>query len=155
MSQIEKKENIYVLETLNILQRLKNEIATEIGVGGIKKGKRKRLKTTARLIEKMNTKIKKCISNTGDCDGLVMTIAKGDPKSRKVKCGEILMSEIVSSKQPVYPLGSLKSRYKITYYHTHDDNLFIEYTQHHTKIQAPRSIKLVGINELNRKISNK
>lgn len=146
--------NIHASEVLTVLHGLRNEVDMELEVGGVKKGKRKRLKTIVKILDKINANVNDCIEITGSCDGLIMTIAKGNPKSRKIKCGDYIVSNIVNSKKPTYSFGKPNSRYKIIYYSTHDENLFVEDTRHQVKIQASRKIRLVGTKLLKKRKLN-
>ena len=149
MSDKEKKLNVYNSEIIDKLQQLRDEAVLKLESEKIKKGTRKRLRTRIRMIDKIDDRMSECLKSTGGCDGLMVTIAKGRLKSRKMKCADYIVSQIIDSKQLSRTFGTSKSRFEVTYLPTYDSRLYIEDTQNQFNIQDPRKIRLVGIIILN------
>lgn len=133
-------------QILDVLNKVKSETVNSLENNDLNKKKRKRLKRIIRTINKINKRVIECHEQTGNCDGLTMTIAKGGPKSKKIKSGDYIVEQITNNSVPTDSFGTSKSRYTIKYYRTLDTNLFIEDTKHQPKIQEQRKIRLVGKN---------
>ena len=147
MSKAETEIQKTDTEIMVLLDSIKSNNIRILRDGEIKKKTRRDCLKTIKIVDKIKNKTINCQERTGNLEGLVVTLAKGNISSRRMRCAMVIVGEMVDNSEPDVRYGKPGSRYYKEYYRI-SENLYVENTLHHPKVQSPKIIRIVGKNIL-------